>query len=465
MRTGSSFESLDLLCADGVLLFEPRFLDPSLPSGLWFCDSLESVQAVSINAVCLAQTAGWEDLSRCAAFFRPFPYIVIVSPDPERRRIMIQELRRRVADTVFYVATDKAFRGCKSVRELRDTHGPSAVDEILMDVVELPAYGLINLADVKAPDPAQIETVLSGFPILDRKIGGFNLGELSVWTGRRGDGKSTLLGQILLEAVDQDYRVCAYSGELSAWKFKYWTSLQAAGPDNIVMRKDPRTGRPVPTVTDNVQRQIDAWWDRRFMLYDIGASVSHDAENILRIFGYAKKFYGCNVFLVDNIMTARFRRGRDEDYYRAQSNFVASLIGFARREMAHIHLVAHPRKGKADGRKHLENDDVGGIGDITNLADNVFSLERGIRQGGKGEQPVEDVTSLAVLKNRLWGETTHKDQAIALQFDRMSKRFYRKDYGVDKRFGWDLHKQITLEDLPGEDPELPFNEGGANELE
>lgn len=458
MRTESSSEFPDLLSAEGVLLFEPRFLDPKLPSGLWFCDCLESVQAVQINAVCLAQTAAWDDLSRCAAFFRPFSYIVIVSPDPDQRRIMIQELRRRVADAVFYVATDKAFRGCKSVRELRDTHGVSGVEEILMDVVEMPAYGILNLADVKAPDPTQMEAALSGFSILDRKIGGFNLGEVSVWTGRRGDGKSTLLGQILLEAVDQDFRVCAYSGELSAWKFKYWTSLQAAGPDNIVMQKDPRTGRPVPTVPDDVQRQIDAWWDRRFMLYDIGASVSHDAENILRIFGYAKKFYGCNVFLVDNIMTARFRRARDEDYYRAQSNFVEALSGFARREKAHIHLVAHPRKGKSDGRKHLENDDVGGIGDITNLADNVFSLERGVRQGGKGEQPTEPVTSLAILKNRLWGETTHRDQAIALEFDRKSKRFYRKDCGPNKRFGWDMQKQVTLEELPGPDPELPFKE-------
>lgn len=459
MRTGSSFESLDLLCAEGVLLFEPRFLDPGLPSGLWFCDGPETVQTVQMNAVCLAQTAGWEDLTRCAAFFRPFPYIVIVSPDPAQRRVMIQELRRRVADTIFYVATDKAFRGCKTVRELRDTHGLSGVEEILMDVVEMPAYGLLNLADVKAPDPAQMEHVLSGIPILDRKVGGFYMGEVSIWTGRRGEGKSTLLGQLLLNAIDQDNRVCAYSGELRDWKFKYWTSLQAAGPSNIVERKDPRTGRPVPAVPEDVQRQIDAWLDRRFLLYDIGASAFHDADNILRLFAYAKKFYGCNVFLVDNIMTARFRQTRDKDYYRAQSNFVEALCAFARSERVHIHVVAHPRKGQSGSRKHLESDDVGGIGDITNLADNVFSLERAVRQGGRGENPVEDVTSLAILKNRMWGDTTPKDQAIGLQFEKRCKRFYRKDCGVDRRYGWDVCKQMTMEELPGKDPELPFEEG------
>lgn len=456
MRTENCYDGPLLLEAGEVLAFEPRFIDHTLPSGLWFCDCVESVQAISINAVCMASSAKWDDLGRCKEFFRAFPYIVIVATDPDTRKTMTNELRRRISDTVFYIATDKAFRGCHSVVELKETHGPSALQEILMDTVELPVYGLLNLADVRPPDMSTVEMVRSGFPILDRKIGGFNMGELSVWTGRRGEGKSTLLGGLLLEAVDQDHRVCAYSGELPDWKFKYWTSLQAAGHEHIVMREDKRTGKIIPSVPENIQRQIDDWWNRRFFLYDIGASATHDAENILRIFNYAHNYYGCDVFLVDNIMTARFKTGRDADYYRAQSNFVAALVSFARHAKVHVHLVAHPRKAPQGKEKHLQSDDVGGIGDITNLADNVFSLERSIRQGGKGEGPVETVTALAILKNRMWGEVSRKDEAIQLEFDKRSKRFFRREVGADKRFGWDLQEQITISELQDPDPDMPF---------
>lgn len=455
LKTEGFCEIPGLVAAMDVLAFEPRFLDPALPSGLWFCDCAESVQAISINAVCLKSSASWDDLAKCQAFFHAFPYVVIVATDGTTRKQMTHELRRRVAGMVFYVARDKAFRGCASVQELRETHGLSAIQEILMDTVELPVYGLLNLADVKPPDMASIESVRSGFPIIDKRIGGFHMGELSVWTGRRGDGKSTLLGEILLDAVDQDCRVCAYSGELPDWKFKYWTSLQAAGPAHIEMKPDNRNGKVLPMVPQIIQEQIDRWLDRRFYLYDIGSSATHDAETILRMFNYAHNTYGCNVFLVDNIMTARFKTGRDADYYRAQSNFVADLVSFVRRASVHVHLVAHPRKTQTG--KHLNNDDVGGIGDITNLADNVFSLERSQRKDAIGDQARESVTALAILKNRMWGATTRSGEAIQLQFDPKSKRFYRPGRPLDKRYGWDYQEQGCFEELSaGGDDDVPF---------
>lgn len=454
LKTESSSEIPGLVAAMEILAMEPRFLDPGLPSGLWFCDCAESVQAVSINAVCLKTAHKWDELARCQDFFQAFPYIVIICPDPERRKVMTQELRRRVAGMVFYVASDKAFRGCATVTELRDTHGLAGIQEILMDTVELPVYGLLNLADVVRPELSAVHQ--SGFPIIDKRLGAFYKGELSVWTGRRGDGKSTLLGEILLDAVDQDCRICAYSGELPDWKFKYWTNLQAAGPAHVEMEQDKRTGKMVPTVPENIQAEIDRWLDRRFYIYDIGTSATHDAETILRLFQYAHQCYGCNVFLVDNCMTARFRVGRDADYYRAQSNFVADLVSFARRNGVHVHLVAHPRKTQTG--KHLGNDDVGGIGDITNLADNVFSLERSQRKDAVGDAAKESVTALAILKNRMWGETTRSGEAIQLHFDPKSKRFYRPGRPVDKRYGWDLAEQVTFEELPDSSGEedLPF---------
>ena len=432
------------------LTYEPRFLDPEQPRGLWFCDGPESVQSIEINAVCLAAGASWDDLGRCQDFFARFPYLMVVCPDPERRAAMTEELRSRLPETVVMVARDKAFRGCPSVRALRETYGLKALDMILAEADELPVYGLLDLADVRQPDIGRMPKVLSGIENLDHAIGGFLMGELSVWTGRRGEGKSTLLGELLLEALDQGETVCAYSGELPAWKFKYWTSLQAAGPAHIRMVRDPHGGRLLPVVPEPAQRCIDEWLRRRFFLYDIGRSSVHDAEHILRLFQYARNWYGAKVFLVDNIMTARFKGSRDADYYRAQSNFVNALATFARRSEVHVHLVAHPRK--TDG-KHLAADDVGGIGDITNFADNVFALERTRRKAG--EEDEEARTVLNILKNRFFGVK----RQIGLAFDETSKRFYKSGTGSpERRYGWELGgTQLELTELPG-DAAVPFQE-------
>ena len=166
--------------------------------------------------------------------------------------------------------------------------------------------------------------------------------------------------------------MCAYSGELSAWRFKQWLALQAAGPQYVERCQDPRSGKEYWRVPVPVMEQIDQWWKGRFFLYDNQAAAASDENSIMAVFEYALRRYGCALFLVDNLMSARFSTSADRDFYRAQSNFVGRLVEFAKRNESHVHLVAHPRK--AD--KILDADEVGGSGDITNRADNVLALDR-----------------------------------------------------------------------------------------
>lgn len=442
----------DVLSATEVLTYDCRFLDPSLPSGFWLCDTAEDVNAVQINAGCLRPGAAWDDLGSHEDFFRQFPYVLVVCADPKRREVMVREARARLQSTTFLVADDAGFRGCSSVQQLRDTYGIKAVERILMYTHELPCFGLVDLADVRQPDLGNMPRVLSGISDLDRLIGGFFPGELSVWTGKRGEGKSTLIDQLLLEAIDQGAPVCAYSGELQDWKFKYWALLQAAGPRYIIDIKDKTTGRKMPGVSDAVQRRIDRWWSRRFLIYDIGTNTSHSAEDILRTFDYAHRCYGAKVFLVDNLMTAKFRGRVKDDYYLAQSEFVGRLASFARGANVHVHLIAHPRKSD---KGISDPDDVGGSGDITNFADNVFSVSRRIRETDAAGKPVGPPgAELIVFKNRFLGAGK---RGYKLDFDERSKRFCRAGGTPDKAYGWeyDGEEQMAIADDPAEpDPFL-----------
>lgn len=425
------------------LTYEPRLIDPSLPTGLWFCENAEAVQVVGVNAVSLPLAGSWNDLNKCRAFFEPFPYVVIVAADKMQRERMVEEIQRRVSYMPILVVPGTSFKGCRTVTEFYGNFGLKAVEYLLTGAEELPAYGLLNLAEVKAPDLSGMSRTISHIPELDRAIGGFYEGELSVWTGKRGGGKSTLMGQLLLQALDQGHRVCAYSGELPAHVFKQWICLQAAGPHNITERTDKSTGKKFYTVPPHIQQRINQWMDKQFFLYDLGISTAHDEDSILSVFEMAHRCYGCDVFLADNLMTARLKAVRDSDYYRAQSSFTGRLVAFSKRFNAHVHLVAHPRKSKGE----LEGDDVSGSGEIVNRADNAFSLSR---LSEAAAEKAGFTCGLTILKNRAFGSQAN----ISLDFEPGSRRFYKARTGApDWRFGWEYGgEQVRFTEETGRTP-------------
>lgn len=229
--------------AEAFLTFTPRFIDPNMPQGLWICSNAAEVSAIEINAVCLGSGCEWDDIVKTQPFLDHFPFLVIVTPNAIARDEMVRQLRPRLPASCIYVITDIGFRNCKTMQEYVELYGSRELPSILSGAEELPAYGILNLAQVARRGPAEGSPRAVPVPVLDKGIGGFFAGELSVWTGKRGVGKSTILGQLLLEAIDQGHTVCAYSGELPKEQFREWIYLQAAGPEHIVYETDEATGK------------------------------------------------------------------------------------------------------------------------------------------------------------------------------------------------------------------------------
>lgn len=428
-----------MLVAQRYLTFDMKFIDPAEPTGLWFCATAEDVAAVGVNAVKLQADAKWKDLGKCDAFFHAFPYVFVAAAQGEHREQIVSGLRQALPDVPVYIPGQTAFRGCRSAAEFREAHGLGRLPELLLDAVELPVYGLLSVADIEPRRMKDLFRVRSGIAELDKFTGGFYGGQLSLWTGERGLGKSTLLGQLMLEAIEQGAPVCAYSGELDKHQFKQWVSQQAAGPDHVGVYDDPETGRTLSAISGSVQRRIDDWWRKKFYLYDVGTASSHSEDNILQAFDNAARCYGAKVFLVDNIMTIGLKGGRDGEYFRAQSTFAGRLVQFAKQRGVHVHLVAHPRKAEK-GRTHLALDDIAGTGDLPNRADNVFALERG-QIDLRGE--LKQVTQINCLKNRMYGGT----KKVAMDFDVKSRRFFRPGHKPDREYGWERQgRQLTIEE-------------------
>lgn len=440
------FEKAIKLAREYLSFCGENYISLEDPRGIWFCDSAVEVQHIANNAVCLPIDGEWDDVVKCRPFFELFPYVVIVTPNAIAREKLVEELAPRLATSNVYVIEDAGFRGCKTIQEYIDAYGHDHLLDIYNGAVELPAYGILDLSEVETRDLTKVPRTLSGFDRLDKSIGGFFAGELSVWTGKRGIGKSTILSQLLLEAIDQGHKVCAYSGELDRAQFREWAYLQAAGPEHIGYRDDPITGKRLPTVNPQVDKLISEWLHERFWLFDLERNTRHDPEAILGQFAYAKMRYGADVFLVDNIMSVDFDYKRDADFNRIQSQFTQALATFAKRQHVHVHLVVHPRKSSSGKAGEVTADDVHGSGDITNRADNVFFLTT--RAAEEQQKPM-----LVTLKNRDFGSKINQ----WLDFDKKSRRFFPFGGDPRKAMGWEMAaKQVKISELPGGDKNLPF---------
>lgn len=430
-----------------VLDFNEDRLDPA--RALWFLRFEDEANALPCNGIAW-RGSDFEELTWCRDFFANFPAVFLALADYDLREGLADAFEQYLPQVRVFLPADHAFDGVTSICNLIKAAGPdagAAIDALCAGAYERPAYGLLNIADVRRTNRSQLPTVLSGFAEFDRAMGGFAAGELSVWTGRRGEGKSTLLSQMLLEAVDQRHRVCAFSGELDAWRFKSWAMLQAAGPQHIVEEINPRSGKTFYRPTDAAVKAINSWWDGALYLYDNRIAGATEADKILTVFGIAVLRYGCDVFLVDNLMTTDFSTKSDGDFYRAQSVFVGRLVDFAKRNGVHVHLVAHPRK--QDKQRGIMADDIGGSSGIVDRADNVFALTR-LTSSEATEKGYD--AKLRVLKNRADGV----DATFSLRFEHSSRRFYKAGSGdPNRRYSWDTSTEPMFAEIP-EDPNSPF---------
>ncbi len=417
------------LCDNGPLyLFEGEF------------DAMAGYQAHGGN--CVSVPSGCKDFTwveTCAEFLKGYSRVVIVGDNDEPGREMIRTLSDKLECAVC-VPDFSLYGGCKDANEILFRHGSERLREIMDNTHAAPVLGLLNIAEISPVDMRNIPRTLSGFRGLDKLTGGLYMGDLNVWTGRRGEGKSTVLTQMMLEAVEQGFNVCCYSGEIPSDRFKYVLHLQAAGDVHICDYEDRQADRVTQYVPREVMTRIDRWLDGRLWLYDNRIAEADEAESVLRVFEKAYKRYDCRVFLVDNLMTIRACK-READFYQMQADFTIRLRKFAERFGVVVHLVVHPRK--TGGRAVSDNDEVGGLGTITNIACGVFSVKR-MNEAEAAENDCDAV--LSCLKNRAYGQLGD----VALRFLPKSRSFFQRGQ-TKKLFSWEAipdAEPVELEEPP-----------------
>lgn len=383
---------------DAMSLYEAGITNVvSVPNG---CDNLDWVETC------------WDWLER-------FRTIILFGDNDDPGRRMVQSVVRRLDEARCMIVDEYPMRpdgttGCKDANEIIYFHGKDALLEAFHSAKPIPIKGIINLADVVPYDPVTVPRIRTMIPSLDEALGGLIEGGLTVFTGKPSKGKSTLAGLLLLNAIEQGYSVCAYSGELTKERFQEWTNLQLAGSEYIGLRHDPVKDKKVPYLSFAVQQRLMAYYRDKFFLFDNHEIFdANQSEAILRVFTAAVRRYGCKLFLIDNMMTAL--SDCDEEN-KAQGRLANMLKRFANQYQVHVMLVAHPRKTKAG--ESLRQDDIAGNSATIRLADSAIVVER---------------PNLRIIKNRDGGV----QRLIVCAYCPDSRRIYEASVGDRNRFSWD----------------------------
>lgn len=368
---------------------------------------------VSVPSGC--ENLGW--IENCWDWLERFKTIILFGDNDEPGRKMVQTVSKRLEESRCMIVEEYPLRPdgtpCKDANEVLFFHGWSELISMVENAKTIPIKGIIDLSTVVPYDPTSVPRIKTMIPALDEILGGLVEGGVTVFTGKAGDGKSTLSGLLLLNAIEQGYNVCAYSGELRKEKFQEWINLQCAGSDYITLKYDPIRQKHIPVVPYLVQERLMDYYRGRFFLFDNNEIFEHNqAESILNVFTMAVRRYGCKLFLVDNMMTSL---SDSDEETKAQGRFVNALKKFATRYGVHILIVAHPRKTKAG--EQLRKDDVGGNSAIVNLADSAIVVER---------------PNLRIIKNREGGV----QKLIECCYCADSRRIYQADRGDLNRFSW-----------------------------
>lgn len=208
-------------------------------------------------------------------------------------------------------------------------------------------------------------------------------GEVSVWAGINGHGKSQLLGQVAAWCMNKKWLIA---------------SMEMLPEATLARMLRQATGTDKPT--DESIESFFSLVDNNLWMYDQTDTVQ--PERIIGLIHYAATKLGVNHIIIDSLMKCGIKA--DDKSRQGEKSFVDALCWAAKAHNIHIHLVHHMRKGDSEGNVP-DKFDVRGASEIVDLVDNLFIVHRNKfkeQRIAKGEavKPDEMDCVLKVAKQR-----------------------------------------------------------------
>jgi twinkle protein len=192
----------------------------------------------------------------------------------------------------------------------------------------------------------------------------FRLGEVTVYAGSNGGGKSLVTGQIALGLIKQNLKVCIASYEMKPVTTIVRMLRQFAGENINVPLTHDKEG-----YIRGVLGRFTNFIDENLYLYDQQGSTT--PQKTIAMARYCAVELGIKHIFIDSLMKCVVA----EDSLNEQKSFVDELCALARDHHVHIHLVHHIRKLQSEEIQPSKTD-LKGSGSIADQVDNVFLVWR-----------------------------------------------------------------------------------------
>ncbi|CAG8450907.1 6746_t:CDS:2 [Diversispora eburnea] len=220
--------------------------------------------------------------------------------------------------------------------------------------------GLKDAVYREITNPNQVRGVLSReLPGLNKIMKGHRLGELTVFTGPTGTGKTTILSQISLDYCKSGVSTLWGSFEISNVRLAKKMLTQFAGKD---LSKHPN------------EFHIWAKQFQQLPMYFLKFFGSTEIKGVIEAMEHAIHAFDVQHIIIDNLQFMTSDLGRHHlDKFEIQDRVVSAFRKLATEKHVHISVVVHPRK---ESRELLDINSVFGTGKITQEADNVVIIQK-----------------------------------------------------------------------------------------
>lgn len=242
------------------------------------------------------------------------------------------------------------------------------VESVLEMQKYFPVDGVVNAKDVGSYEFNH--GVWTGFATWDYNDSGLRPGCITVLTGSRGQGKTTLARQVAVNIARIGYKSFCYLGESTPAqeRDKFARNMADVGEINTI---DNGAGRTIYIPQDIAREKFDKAYGESIAFYspDI-ASIIKSRRNLFddcleKMIKKAKR--ETYLFIIDSLMmlTNNVRETTSE-----QKRIMQNLTEFVKKYQGHVIMIAHPRKGEGD-------QSCSGASEIENLADTIIRYKRG----------------------------------------------------------------------------------------